>query len=209
MAIKPILFNALMIRALLEGRKTQTRRVVKPQPPLDLTICRKSDGMHPGSDGRLHWTNGFQLEFWPGGLNKANKDMMPPYQPGDVLWCRETTCAECGGDPCYRADADFCGMTGEQKPPYGGWTPSIHMPKWACRLFLRVTNVRVERVQDISEEDARAEGVDLKNGIGQLCPRSAFRRLWDSINAKRGYGWGVNPWVWVYEFERTGKPEAR
>jgi hypothetical protein len=215
MAVKPILFSGQMVRAILDGRKAQTRMVIKPQPE---PYGDSKAWIHPLIEDEPQFA--YHLENALIGF--------APYQPGDILWVRETwrewheidaDCG-CGGDyctcsnttpptpACYRADGHTIGL--EDREEYGlKWRPPSHMPKWACRLFLRVTNVRVERVQDISEEDARAEGVDLKNGIGQLCPRSAFRRLWDSINAKRGYGWGVNPWVWVYEFERTGKPEAR
>ena len=100
------------------------------------------------------------------------------------------------GGYVYRADND---------PQFEGcrWKPSIHMPKWAARIWLEVTGVRVERVQDISEEDAIAEGIP--RGAVQYCGHAIrlFRDLWDSINAKRGYPWEVNPWVWVVEFKRT------
>lgn len=83
------------------------------------------------------------------------------------------------------------------------WRPSIHMPRHACRITLEVTNVRVQRIQDISEEDARAEGVYPQDAIINASCRWLFRRLWDSINAKRGYGWDANPWVWAVTFERV------
>jgi len=179
MADKPIIFSAPMVRAILKGRKTQTRRPVKPQPALS---------------GSWHGH-----EFSVGG-----RDFYCPYgKPGDLLWVRESF----AGGPTkneypvllYRADfkdgyapAALRFMTAKK------WTPSIYMPRWASRLTLRITDVRVERVRDISEADAQAEGVY----TDPACPAyDSFQTLWNSINSKRGHGWDVNPWVWVLTFE--------
>tara|TARA_R110002094_G_scaffold54390_7_gene65607 strand:- start:3252 stop:3815 length:564 start_codon:yes stop_codon:yes gene_type:complete len=185
-----------MVRAILDGRKTQTRRVMKPQP---------------GNDNRIPW---------PGRKNiviNIRDDRVPqlcPYgQPGDRLWVRETfrlfdshqecscydscVCSKYNGKPVYRADSYW----DESK-----WKPSIYMPRWASRITLEVTGVRVERLQDIGEEGAKAEGVigeDEAAAAGLTWydkPRRAFRFLWESINGPGS--WDANPWVWVVEFRR-------
>lgn len=157
---RPIMFSAPMVRAILAGRKTQTRRVVRFLPPRP---C-------------------------PYGV------------PGDRLWVRETWCADGlddGSAPLYhfRADGDH--------DPEATWRPSIFMPRTACRIVLDVTGVRIERVQDISEADAKAEGPELLPDPMQDTPRrwrDSYRTLWDSINGKRA-PWDSNPWVWVVEFK--------
>ncbi len=218
--MKPIIFSTEMVRAILDGRKTQTRRVIKPQP----------ESMKDGK------------------LPKC------PYQPGDILWVRETWYYEehmhelTAGDPdlpsgrykhryiCKASDPDY---------PVGnkGWRPSIHMPREAARLFLLVKAVRVERLQDITEQDAIAEGA-LYTDFGTHVPTwkasldggktyhparpqqhngwhmspvnspdqcyftatSAFAGYWNRLNAKRGHSWDTSPWVWVIEFSRTEAP---
>ena len=210
MAEHPILFNGEMVRAILLGTKTQTRRVVKPQP--------HGEG--------------------PGGYPVPQAIVDCPYgQPGDTLWVRETwkaTLMRTGIRPivkiCYRASPGvFNGVLFEDDvlPPLrqldGKWRPSIHMPRWASRITLEVTGVRVERVQEISEDGARAEGTDIclddNHADVKACMRGcldiqyvetrryvrAFRCLWDSINARRGYGWGSNPWVWRVEFKTAAR----
>jgi hypothetical protein len=127
-----------------------------------------------------------------------------PYQLGDTLWVRETWAysTDYDGDVIlnrkilYRAD-------GEKTILPSTWRPSIHMPRWASRINLEVTGVRVERLKDITEEDALAEGV-ISSDYDKTY-RYAFSVLWDSINAKRGYGWAANPWVWVIEFRHMGR----
>lgn len=200
---RPILFNGEMIRALLDGRKTQTRRVIKPQP------------------GKLTFFD------WPASKEKpwpvlpGGKLQPCPYGvPGDRLWVRETHgIAYQDGKQIYEYKASWYDWDAERATRNGmKWKPSIHMPRSACRIILEVTDVRVERVQDISEEDAKAEGVKWTDGAipglpgpdnipqwGYPCfpHRKAFERLWDSINKKRGYGWEVNPWIWVVEFKRV------
>ncbi len=191
MAEKPILFSTDMVQAILEGRKTQTRRVVKGLPinqsDYDLGIIKRDNGSLTGY-----------------GFEKI------PYQPGDILWVRETW-ARLNGD--YRPDnngkiyiykADH--VTGNDGPDLIRWRPSIHMPREAARLFLTVKDVRVERLQDISEDDARAEGChapcyDAITGEEHSDNRTMFKIVWNSLNAKPEYTWESNPWVWVIIFE--------
>jgi hypothetical protein len=193
---KPIIFSGEMVRAVLDGRKTQTRRVIKVPKPYDY-----------GDDGiDVLWVTG---------------EIKCPYQKGDKLWVRETFGYVSDHRVVYRADYDnldelFKDVT---------WKPSIHMPRWASRITLLVKDVRVEQIQDISGDDCFAEGIDEESEVynisqnildnwgafpegsshdipDSLPEKAAFRELWDSINTKRGYGWDVNPWVWVVEFER-------
>lgn len=234
---RPILFSGAMVRALLDGRKTQTRRVVKPQPPGGTAyvivdedpfgkgaLCINSLGV----DGRGGPIPG-EIDAW----------RTCPYGTiGDRLWVRETFFDNNPGERdmeqvYYRADGepDFDGESITRDGP--GWTPSIHMPRWASRLTLEITGVRVERVQDISEADAWAEGYDEFDGVCGTCRGSGthpygypcrceagrqlrsqtalewYRDLWDSINGKRpGCSWEANPWVWVLEFRRVEAPDA-
>lgn len=216
---RPILFSGPMVRAILDGTKTQTRRVVKPQPA--------------------------------GAWAAPGKTMCPYGAPGDRLWVRETWCYATDSFACcvgagYKADGAtmirssldaslipegalvFNGHSEKWPENVRSWRPSIHMPRWASRLTLQVTDVRVERLQDISMEGARAEGLGCvtkdgrlyKYGIADLDglpgtdntgwpwqewdadPRVAYRKLWDSINAKRA-PWESNPWVWVVSFEKV------
>ena len=200
---RPILFSSEMVRAIIDGRKTQTRRVVKPQPAAGLPC---------------------------------------PYgAPGDRLWVRETFASfRAEGQPVTPRDARYVVLRdgaqvyadGKTYPPLAAyaagafdaikWRPSIHMPRWASRITLEVVSVRVERVQSITEEDARAEGVDwaaphpygerwdddredpreVGYSTGGSFARDNFRRLWDSINGKRA-SWASNPWVWAVEFRRV------
>jgi len=167
---RPILMSAPMVRAILEGRKTMTRRIVKPP--------KWSDAEHAGVD-------------YPCPYGCA----------GDRLWVRETWLP--GGNISYLATSPGDGSVKFH------WKPSIHMPRRASRITLEVTGVLVERVQEISEADAKAEGCEATNcgmdgaeGPG-FSYRQTFRSLWDSINAKRGYGWDVNPHVWVVAFNQV------
>jgi hypothetical protein len=223
---RPILFSGPMVRAILEGRKTQTRRVVAPLskrfPVVNLRLVggrvnpeysgRHDDPMSwgwPYAEDGAHAPIGSWLEWCPYG------------RAGDRLWVRETFC----GPVLHSTDGQLVELyhyraSEEQPRNHRGeviqWTPSIHMPRVACRLVLEVTGVRVERLQDISRDDAIAEG--LTKEIGQietwwlngldtcghfLSPAECYRWLWDSLNAKRGFGWAVNPWVWVVEFRRV------
>lgn len=196
----PILFSTPMVQAILKGRKTQTRRVVKIDGMLPYT------GMKPLSTHEC----GSVFYFW------GNKEIKCPYgQPGDVLWVRESfyplISEGLKGKYFYKADLEKQGFVFK-------WKPSIHMPKEACRIFLRITNVRVERLQDISEKDAIAEGIEeaefdrvnncrvfkyygWQNAVTD--EKESFKSLWQSINGEQS--WNDNPWVWVIEFERVKK----
>lgn len=242
-----LLFSGEMIRAILAGRKSQTRRVVQlrdlAHSEVDLT--RLQPGYPDGP--RPVWDDGDD----PNAFSTRN----PFGAPGDRLWVRETWTAEveypvAPGDwrthwwhevPAgfrgpkntrriyYAADGAehevYCYESSEplDLPSTGKhlsredaaairWQPSIHMPRWASRILLEITDVRVERLQAVTEEDARAEGVVPEpyqwRPLGSKEPmrhndhRHEFRCLWDSLNARRGFGWNVNPWVWVLEFRR-------
>lgn len=189
--MKPILFSAPMVRAILNDNKTMTRRVIT------------------NVNFQL-WVNaGFTDEFIKapenGLLGKA------PIKAGYILWVRETWMPETEqgihtGGYIYRA-TDNPVPDGDRKLK---WRPSIFMPREAARIFLRVTEVRAERIQDITEEDAIREGVMgwIDKIIGGMTGKTRFQRLWDKLNAARGYGWDKNPWVWVYTFERITPEEA-
>ena len=226
MAIKPILFNTEMVRAILDGRKTCTRRLVKPQPdekhtyPLGF-VTDSTEKKEVGSFG-------FAANEYGGSIQYVK----PPYRyaPGDILYVRETWCAlpvnEAGhmrGHCVYYYRAD-----GELRPEgwRGKWHPSIHMPKEAARIWLKVTDVRVERLQEITPKGAESEGVgnlfydDIgygeKNYGTEVDPeygiaKEQFAWLWESTIKKSDldrYGWDANPWVWVIEFERCEKQEG-
>ena len=166
---RPVLFSGEMVRAILEGRKTQTRRVIKPQPL---------------------WVGDPNVAFKTHSANPKGIINCPYGQPGDRLWVRETFAGTKNTGFAYRATDTAYGHK---------WRPSIFMPHWASRINLEVVSVRVERVQDISIEDAYDEGMEWGD---QGCGVLEFKNLWDSINLKRGYGWDANPWVWVIEFKR-------
>ena len=212
MTERPILFSAPMVRALLAGTKTQTRRAIKPQPddnfyPIDVGLY------HPLRIGRDGEERPMPERF---GAYDDQDDYPCPYgKPGDTLWVREAWgLMGLGGlssrpTPLFKPGLVFAADSTE-KPLR--WRPSIHMPRWASRITLRVTSVRVERVQDITEDDARDDGVcstvhfdeavstAAAMGTGDVC-RHAFRLLWVSINGAES--WEANPWVWVVGFEVT------
>lgn len=237
MAIKPILFNTEMVRAILDGRKSCTRRIIKPQP----------QGYFEVSEEPLYIydTDGKQGKI------------TPPYQPGDILYVRETwrvgawdifnqmiafdykdgTCGEltyihdrelfdrlvnqsrndARQAKCEYNGADFVWEKG--KSPCR-WHPSIHMPKEAARIWLKVTDVRVERLQDVTEDGAKAEGaIDNRGFIHSPeneydrihTARDHFIKIWNSTIKKSDidrYGWDANPYVWVISFERCEKPKG-
>lgn len=193
---RPILFSAPMIRALLAGKKTQTRRVAR------------RDTAAPVEESYEHW----QDATWGSCATDGTSSIIHcPYgATGDRLWVRETWAdlSATGARPevAYRASCDGDDMdvvVGDviQRIGIARWRPSIFMPRWASRLTLEVTGVRVERLQDISEADARAEGVETFTGR-PTDHRYAFGRLWDAINVERA-PWSSNPWVWVVEFRRV------
>lgn len=177
---KPILFSGPMVRAILEGRKTQTRRIVKPQPDNAIRPV-------PDEDPEPYWNvGGFRLR------SDASNPIRPKARPGEEMWVRETWNGTQGEGVAYRATEPH--MDGEP------WRPSIFMPRWASRLTLAVKAVRVERLQGISEQDAKAEGVIPGERSPSLLPcQRAYRELWNEINGPGS--WDANPWVWVYEFE--------
>lgn len=182
MAEKPILFNGEMVRAVLAGKKTQTRRIIKPQPD--------EDGLSKLVHGPWTDTSGVRYKC-PYGI------------PGDLLYVRERHTLTNHGDPVYAADCrDSKGYhwSSIASDPTGvKWRPSIHHKREHCRILLEVVSVRVERVNHISEDDAMCEGIPKAEwGDSEI---TAFARLWDSINKKRGHGWETNPWVWVVEFK--------
>jgi hypothetical protein len=225
MTDRPILFSAEMVRAILDGRKTQTRRAIKPVPTFN-----GGGAIFDGGDGQ----EDFVEPYWV--FPKTCKYG----QPGDFLWVRETWTQypiELNPEPC---DAWYKATSNGPPPPFK-WRPSIHMPRWASRITLEVKGVRVERLQDISEDDAKAEGCearpfpgpwwqgyrDLGDGelihqqaVGDTAPdwmiepkkmpptpwldrsaRDGFRSIWMGL-----YGpdaWDENPWVWVVAFERV------
>jgi hypothetical protein len=231
----PILFFGEMVNAILDGRKTQTRRVIKPQPilmdsgtwyPSEIPGDKRNHtGKHYANEN--HMRKGMPIDFSPYG------------QPGDQLWVREAwkMSSFMEGEPVefqYKSDGamaeenehsdcfqyenwyeNICVKSTDQLIKMGWinkdedgifhwergesplpWRPSIHMPRWASRITLEIVNIRVERVNWINDIDGYAEGM-----IGGDCV-TLFKELWDKLNAKRGYGWDVNPWVWVIEFWR-------
>lgn len=218
MTERPIIFNGDMVRAILRGEKTQTRRPVKPQPVF------LPDALPP----RWRWKSRRFIAEWvdmAGGLGM--QDFCPFGQPYDRLWGRETwRLADPDGDDAVSEDvygpyAPFVGANGSRKirwrviyratspeshPKYGKalWTPSIHMPRWASRITLEITDVRVERVQDITADEAIKEGVvDPIMGTYGLSPKTVFRDMWNDIYAECGLGWNENPWVWAITFRRV------
>lgn len=223
MAIKPILFNTEMVRAILDGRKTCTRRICK-----DANECTVPDMEFYNADRRTYAVHNFADKEHMEQLSMAERNC--PICPGDTLYVRETWCGlpvnEAGhmrGHTIYYYKAD-----GELRPKgwRGTWHPSIHMPKEASRIWLKVTDVRVERLQSITVEGAIREGAE-----GEKChhinagafgctdcmntgwiepPQVEFMQIWNSTIKKSDidrYGWDANPYVWVIEFERCEKPK--
>jgi hypothetical protein len=198
---KPILFSGPMVRAILDGRKTQTRRVVKPS----WIAAADAAGESWGPEG--------DQNYWAG--------VCPYGQPGDKLWCKETfrfdgidhrvgMAERRNSDLSFRAD-----MEADRSVNDCPWRPSIFMPRWASRITLEITSVRVERLQEISEADAKAEGIHKpagsqfwyadprENVLPSMSPVGGYWNLWNSINGPGS--WDANPWVWVIEFRRVEK----
>lgn len=210
MNIKPILFNTEMIRAILDGRKTQTRRVVKLKySNTSLEIRNDKYGTRlVEAEIMTEWHRVKKPDGTTTLKLRAIEDKIPPYKRGDILWVRETW----NGDWCehyiYKADGGSAVAAGYGKEP--SWRPSIHMPREAARIFLRVTGVRAERLWDMDEDAAIAEGFE-DSPAGTDSPLQRFSKLWDKTlkrDSLREYGYHANPWVWVIEFERCGKPEG-
>lgn len=218
MPIKPILFNTEMVRAILDGRKSCTRRIVKGFIPNNAVWGYTAFTPKGCISCRGTFADGYGEKFFK-----------PPYQPGDILYIRETwerfECWNCDGDErgncpkepkksvldktcgcyMYRATDE---ISGDAK-----WHPSIHMPKEAARIWLEVTNVRVERLWEISADGIRNEGLSsaaVHCGDMEIALKE-WEKLWNSIIPKKDidrYGWQANPWVWVIEFERCKKTGA-
>lgn len=195
MAIKPILFNGEMVRAILDGRKTCTRRSVKGNIPND------SIWGYTGFTPKGYIScRGVYADGYGEGFYKL------PYLPGDVLYVRETWgegYAE--GTYIYKADDKPAELPTFKKTSKILYHPSIHMPKEAARIWLKVTDVRVERLQDMTDDDAEAEGC-----FDYTSTALGFFDIWDSTVKKSDldrYGWAANPWVWVIGFERCEKPK--
>jgi hypothetical protein len=214
MTEKPIIMSAESVRAILAGRKTQTRRVIKPQPHAII------DGL-PYVDNPVQVvdeaTNKTVWRFSDDAGRRLIKPVRCPYQVGDRLWVRETWKKSLhGGEydadgaeyvhdcPGYKADGKYrCG-----KPVNDleyGWQSPIHMPRWASRLTLEVVESWPERLHDITEEGAIAEGcvpyIDPFENIQIISVTQIYAQLWEALNAKRGYPWDANPWVWVITFK--------
>lgn len=198
---RPILFNSEMVRAVLDGRKTQTRRVMTEKHRIKGPVSKVLSIFHTAL-----------LCFG----KKTERYKCPYGKIGDQMWVRETfTTKDDDGDPLhgiiYKASWKF-ESTGLK------WTPSIFMPRWASRIQLEIIDIRIERVQDMSLSDARAEGIvqtygdffgnipkwagDIEHEYVNRNSKENFSRLWNSINEKRGFSWESNPWVWVVEFKR-------
>lgn len=235
MAIKPMLFNTEMVRAILDGRKSCTRRLVKTRrkDAYGFYVTKKADGTFSG------------IYEYDENESMFDNPLMPPCQPGDILYIRETwawcPCWDCG------LDVEEIGCGHEQEKEYNGdkkeygcyiyrascadneypsvdtWHPSIHMPKEVARIWLKVTDVRAERLQEITAEEAKKEGCDGRcecpssGADGSLSCKTRdfslekFETIWDSTVKKTDldrYGWDANPWVWIVEFEQCEKPEG-
>lgn len=212
---RPILFSAPMVRAILDGSKTQTRRVMKVQPPgegFQMTTCVSTTGDRR-EVGKHRWA-----QVIGNNINEAGDYFSCPYgYTGDLLWVRESLRFVAVGDnrhehAVYAAD----GVRVRRCPDLADWAcdglafncarsvPSIHMPRWASRILLEVTGVRVERLQDISETDSWAEGISTTDAARydaeEPSARGAYKNLWEQINGAGS--WDANPRVWVVEFKR-------
>ncbi|EPY7162036.1 morphogenetic protein [Klebsiella variicola] len=228
MTERGMIFNGEMVRAILDGRKTQTRRIMKVQPEnSELGLRRVVESKNGIDDGKYFWSQSYAT-----GLKSRSKPFACPFGTvGDRIWVRETWSSDFANyypndrvwyaaDNNRQLDIDMVdGVRGIYSPesdvhvPFR-WHPSIHMPRWASRILLEITDVRVERLNAISEEDATAEGVP---PAGSLLPdypgtfltpkgdyataKVAFQRLWESIYGEES--WKANPWVWVIEFKRV------
>ncbi|HBU6642584.1 TPA: hypothetical protein MC552_002396 [Klebsiella aerogenes] len=229
MTERGMIFNGEMVRAILDGRKTQTRRIMKIQPEHSgLGLRQVTDSKNGSDDGKYFWSSSDAC-----GLKARSKSFTCPLGVvGDRIWVRETfqgPLFDYEQMESYLEDSskfekpEFCQYAADGKPApeyydaddnlRQGWRPSIHMPRWASRLLLEITDVRVERLNAISEEDARAEGIIdggcLNCGEPEPCgcanpepdATDAFAYLWQSIYGQEN--WNANPWVWVIEFKRV------
>lgn len=234
---KPILFSTPMVQAILDDRKTQTRRIMKPQ----IIDCSVNHREYSGASWRNEYislacgkdSNEWYCRLCGNGILSTGSSMYKcKYKVGDVLWVRETwtdpTPDKSGYPILYKADFPITYNGSESDPTEVvtlnsedyRWKPSIHMPKEACRLFLKVTNVRVEKLHEITEEDAINEGIERRIDETSVLPVSykiygtdnwwdespiiSFQSLWQSINGEQS--WKEDPFVWVIEFQKTQKP---
>ena len=214
MAIRPILFNTEMVRAILDGRKTVTRRAIKPKPQGRLAFCSMGSGAgtwcYPGDTTYQFWGEEWRV---PEGLTPEERmrHWTPPCCTDDVLWVRETWCRI--GNPKAGRPMHYCYRADMENPLYDDdgflaiWHPSIHMPREAARLFLRVTHVEIARLQEMHAQDSLDEGVKLhlESCLAGDSPLAPFASLWDSTIKRSDlerYGWDANPWVWVIKFEQ-------
>lgn len=210
--MKPILFNTEMVKAILEGRKTVTRRIFNPKYKDDeggFQIIRRTDG----SFLRVEKLDAeFESSVFPDGTERWVK---PPYEVGDVLYVRETWRVAEAGYPPRHCTIEYKAGGSEKfdeiiETPTVKWKPSIHMPKEAARLFLRVKKVDIQRLNDMQEEDAIREGFEkpFTDDCTSAGPLFRFSVLWDSTIKPadiKSLGWDANPFVWVIEFERCEK----
>lgn len=219
---RPILFAGPMVRAILAGRKTQTRRIVKPQPTVDPDGSIRFPWATFFSGGNVHtWgRDGTGGQNWNASEypdeNKFNAalrrtpyaDPSPYGVPGDRLWVRESLAETYGGLTHYLADGTTVKRDGELVDMPWDYPkeirPSIHMPRWASRLYLAIVSVRIERVQEISRGDAMAEGCPISNMAAGPSPCRWYRQLWNTINGPGS--WESNPWVWAVSFKRIEQP---
>lgn len=221
--VLPILFNGDMVRAILDGRKTATRRLIKPQPKFRLCYtfagCNYGTWSYPSDTAHEFWGEEYRI---PDCITNEDKQIVwkPPYNADDILYVREAW-SELSFGYVYKADGENIDHLGNVIR----WHPSIHMPKEAARIWLKVKDVRVERLREITEEQARAEGAKqsyeqintienrpvtylAEDGKGYYV--LGFKNIWNSTIKKSDldrYGWDANPYVWVIEFERCEKPE--
>lgn len=227
MSTKPILFNTEMVQAILDGRKTVTRRIIKPQPKMRL--CYISAGSHnvgkweyPSPNTYKYWGDEWRLTDDITAEDLA-RSWTPPCHTDDILYVRETWCRH--GNPKAGRPMHYDYKADREDPRFDDsgfiavWRPSIHMPKEAARIFLKVKHVGVERLQDITVEECRREGIyddyptltpEYHDMLVEKAYPKTFAKLWDST-VKKGnlpiYGWDANPFVWVIEFERISREE--
>ncbi|HDS8574814.1 TPA: hypothetical protein QH731_000013 [Klebsiella variicola] len=209
-----MIFNGEMVRAILDGRKTQTRRIMAPQPADDIERC-----IFPNPEA-IGWKSSLRHKH---GSTTAH--FCHYGEPGDRIWVRETFQGPLFDydlmdiyckDPTPFEKPEFCVYKADGVPApefydaddelHCCWRPSIHMPRWASRILLEITNVRVERLKSISDSDAIREGCSTANMKSGDCVADVFARLWQSIYGQES--WNANPWVWVISFERIEGGEA-
>ncbi len=193
---RPIIMTGKSVQAIRAGRKTMTRRICRLSDPTETYAAHDDDGWPMTEDQYGDW----------------HRDRCPHGQPGERLYVKETFTYYPDDEHVIYKAREGVDLAESGTDLTGCWTSPLFMPRWASRELLEITRVRVERIQDISEEDAIAEGVDLSRDLFPSInaadkARELFRGLWDSINLKRGHGWEVNPWIWALTFKRITAPE--